>query len=72
MSSMDVLKGYLSIVQAAERRGVDCSTIARWIRVGSGGRKLPHRNFYGRILVTEADLADYVPEKVGNPNFRKA
>jgi predicted site-specific integrase-resolvase len=53
-------KGKMTTVQAAERLGVDHSTVSRWTLVGCNGVALRGRKIGGRWFYTEEDLAAFL------------
>ncbi|MGE3107318.1 MAG: helix-turn-helix domain-containing protein [Phycisphaerales bacterium] len=52
-------KGKMTTAEAAERLGVDHSTVSRWTLVGCNGVVLRGRKIGGRWFYTEDDLAAF-------------
>jgi hypothetical protein len=53
-------KGKMTTGAAAERLGVDHSTIAKWATIGCNGIFLRGQKIGGRWFFTEGDLAEFV------------
>lgn len=53
-------KGKMTTAEAAERLGVDHSTVSKWALVGCNGVILRGRKIGGRWFFTEEDLAAFV------------
>lgn len=65
--TLQELETYLSITEVAEQVDRDRVTVFRWIKSG----RLPATKapFGGMWLVNPADLADFEPPEVGNPDW---
>lgn len=53
-------KGKMTTGEAAERLGVDHSTVSKWASVGCNGIFLRATKIGGRWFYDEADLAEFV------------